>query len=62
MSFFADLRPFKPPALAVLVYFFVQCVICINKVKLHHRCLTLSSVMNVVQSSYCLVDVTNLEV
>ena len=30
--FFADLRPFKPPALAVLVYFFFQCVICINKV------------------------------
>ena len=28
--FFADLRPFKPPALAVLVYFFFQCVICIN--------------------------------
>lgn len=28
----------------------------------HHRCLTLSSVMNVVQSHYCLVDVTNLEV
>ena len=32
-SFFADLRPFKPPALAVLVYFFFQCVICINNKK-----------------------------
>ena len=30
--FFADLRPLKPPALAVLVYFFFQCVICIHKV------------------------------
>ena len=31
--FFADLRPFKPPALAVLVYFFFQCVICYKVIK-----------------------------